>query len=166
VLVVRGTRKVLDRCVSVTSAAAESTVVLGDWYVTVLFWKPQLALFVNERTLLPVFVQFAPGVSLVPRFVEQLVQVLGALGIDPRFIDAERAQMADYQFAKTVNRSVVGTMTEFAFLAGVRRDHEQVDDLVAWSLWMAGTPCGPLRTGNRFPDLELAALVSQLPGHE
>jgi hypothetical protein len=32
-----------------------STTVLGDWFATALFWKPQVALLVNHRTLLPVF---------------------------------------------------------------------------------------------------------------
>jgi hypothetical protein len=28
--------------------------MLGSWYATVLLWKPQVALLVNEKTLLPV----------------------------------------------------------------------------------------------------------------
>ena len=30
------------------------TTVLGDWYAIAWFWKPQLALLVNERAFLPV----------------------------------------------------------------------------------------------------------------
>jgi hypothetical protein len=36
------------------SGADRSTTRLGDWYVNVLFFKPQVALFVGEATLLPV----------------------------------------------------------------------------------------------------------------
>ncbi len=32
----------------------QSTTLMGQWYATAMFWKPQVALFVNEPTLLPV----------------------------------------------------------------------------------------------------------------
>ena len=49
------TKKLLDRVkVPAMSAAQPPTTVLGNWYATALFWKPQIALLVNERTLLPV----------------------------------------------------------------------------------------------------------------
>jgi hypothetical protein len=42
VLVIRGTKKVLDRVGGVTAAANDrSTTRLGDWYLNVLFWRPQ-----------------------------------------------------------------------------------------------------------------------------
>ncbi len=34
--------------------------MLGDWFATALFWKPQAMLLVNQRTLLPVVVPLAP----------------------------------------------------------------------------------------------------------
>lgn len=47
----------------------QSTIVLGQWYATAVSWKPQVALFANEGTLLPVLTplasagrQSAPGV--------------------------------------------------------------------------------------------------------
>jgi len=51
VLIVRGTKKLRDRVKGPLAAAdAESTTTLGDWFATVLFWRPQVALLVNERT--------------------------------------------------------------------------------------------------------------------
>lgn len=50
-------------------------------------------------------------------------------------------------FAKTANRSVVGSMNDLAFLA----EHYLADGfphyLLGLSLRIAGTPCGPLRSG-------------------
>ena len=59
--VVHATKKLRDRVrEEPDSAATRSTTALGAWYATVLFWKPQLALFVNEATLLPVFGYLPP----------------------------------------------------------------------------------------------------------
>lgn len=68
-LVVHGTRKFLDR-VGRSEAGADdtSTTRLGSWYATVLLWRPQVALFVNETTLLPVLMPLAPAASLLARF--------------------------------------------------------------------------------------------------
>lgn len=45
-----------------------SDTVLGSWYATAVFWKPQVALFVNEATLLPVLMSLAPTATLTDRF--------------------------------------------------------------------------------------------------
>ena len=164
VFVVFATKKVLDRCGGLTAVGGLSTTTLGDWYATALFWRPHVALFVNERTRLPVFVSLAPAKTLVSRFVTHLAVVLAVHGVDPRFIGSELAHMTEHRLAKTANRSVVGTMTEFSFLAEAARAHDGVDDLLALSLRLAGTPCGPLRDGYGFPDRELTALVERIPG--
>jgi hypothetical protein len=66
-----------------------------------LSWRPQVALFVNEPTRLPVFVPLAPAVVLVSRFVIHLTVVLTVHGLDPRFIDSELAEMTEHGLAKT-----------------------------------------------------------------
>ncbi len=54
-LVLHATKKLRDRLRGAAAHQGEpSTTALGDWYATVLFWRPQLALFVNEPTLLSV----------------------------------------------------------------------------------------------------------------
>lgn len=50
-------RERLRRPLAVTKRP--STTILGDCYGTVLFWKPQLALLVNERTLMPILLPLA-----------------------------------------------------------------------------------------------------------
>lgn len=41
--------------------------MLGDWFATGMLWRPQVAMFVNERKLLPFFVPLAPTAALFDR---------------------------------------------------------------------------------------------------
>ena len=98
---------------------APATTTLGDWYATVLSGRPRVALFVNEPTRLPVLVPLAPAKPLVGRFVADLGTVFAYLGLDPRFIDAELAELTAYRWGKTTNRSVVGTWPNSASSLGI-----------------------------------------------
>jgi hypothetical protein len=164
VFTVHATRKLLDRCGGVSSDERPTSTTLGDWYATALFWRPQVALFVNEGTRLPVFVRLAPVATVVERFAGQLGRVLGLHGIDPRFVAAELGEMGVFRFAKTENRSVVGSLNEFAFLAEVQRDRDAEVDLVVLSMQLSRTPCGPLRQRSGFPALELRAVADRALG--
>lgn len=116
-LVVHATKKLRDRLGAVPLAASEtSTGALGAWYAMALFWRPQVALFVNETTLLPVLVPLAPAATVIQRFPVALADVLRAHGASADFVASETAQMTDWRVAKTANRSVVGIMNEFAYL--------------------------------------------------
>lgn len=158
---IHATKKLRDRVrAPLTEPVEEPTTALGNWYATALFWKPQVAMFVNEATLVPVLVPLAPARSLADRFPEHLEAVLNALGTDPRFVAAEVAATTDAQWAKTANRSVVGTMNEFTYLAEVDRARDRSEDLLSMAVRLAGTPCGPLYKRHSFPDRELAAVVS------
>lgn len=160
-LVVHATGKLLARLGKPTTApATASTTALGSWYATAIFWRPQVALFVNQSTLLPVFLPLAPAGTLLDRFPDAVAQVLTALGADRRFVDAERAAMHDHQVVKTADRSTVGMLTEFAWLADVHTNGKGTPDLLPLSVQLAHTPCGPLHDRTGFPDLELAAVVA------
>jgi hypothetical protein len=77
------TKKLLDRIKPDVRVAVDGTTTLGDWYATALFWKPQLALLVNERTLLPVVMPLAPATTLAQSFPVALAQVLRPLDNEP-----------------------------------------------------------------------------------
>jgi hypothetical protein len=165
VFVVRGTKKYLARVAIPAADEPEcSTTVLGDWYATVLFWKPQVALYVDESTLLPVLMPLAPAADVNNRFPDALDEMLRAHGVRESFIEAELAEMQDWRLARTANRSVIGMMTDFARLANLVRD-SRGDDLVTLSLWLAQTPCGPLERRHGSPARELHALVARHPAH-
>ena len=67
--------------------------------------------------------------------------------------------MRDRRLAKTANRSVIGIMNEFTFLAGSYRGDIPAPDLLALAMHLAATPCGPLYSKHVSPDRELAALL-------
>lgn len=48
------TQKLRDRIKADFVSPSLSDTLLGNWYATAIFWKPQVALLVSERTLLPV----------------------------------------------------------------------------------------------------------------
>lgn len=145
-VVLHCTKKLLERVKSpVVASPAAPTTALGNWYGSALLWRPQLALFVNERTLLPVFMPLAPAASLARRFPLELATVLAALGIDAAFIDREVAAMAEAHFAKTASRSMLGMMNEYTSCAETYMETGEPDDLLGLSLWLAGMIFSPIK---------------------
>ena len=128
---VRATKKLLDRIGPAKLGEGEqSTTLMGQWYATAVFWKPQVALFVSEPTLLPVLMPLAPAATLLARFPQQAAAVLAAHGTPDAVIDEELRQMRDRRLANPANRSVVGIMNEFTFLAEAYRGDTPVTDLM------------------------------------
>ena len=57
-----GYEEVLGSCRSTgCGSVAASSTVLGDWYTNVLFWRPQVALFVDASSFVPVLMPLAPS---------------------------------------------------------------------------------------------------------
>jgi hypothetical protein len=131
VVIVRATRKLLHRLGPDTLAAEEeSTTLLGDWYATLLPWRPrQVALLVSEHTLLPVMMPLAPAATLLDRFPDHLGAVLQAHRVPKLLIASELAHMRERRVWPTANRSIVGSVTEFAHLADAYRAEEPVPRL-------------------------------------
>lgn len=154
------TQKLRDRLRRpLTDRPQPASTALGNWYATALFWKPQLALLVNERTLLPVLMPLAPAVSLPDRAGQEIACALARHSVDPDFIVREAAAMIDVEIAKTSNRHVVGTMNEFVFEASVYREHAGIGDPVALALRLAQTPCSAI--GYDSPANLLQQIVAQ-----
>jgi hypothetical protein len=135
---------------------------LGQWYATAVFWKPQVALFVNEGTLLPVLMPLAPAATLLARFPQQVATVLAAHGTPDTIIGEELQQMRERRLAKTANRSVVGIMNEFTYLAETYCGDNPAPDLLGLAMRLAATPCGPLYNKQVSPDRELHALLHSI----
>lgn len=161
-LVVHGTRKFLDRTGGVTvDRDTASTTRLGSWYATVLFWRPQAVLLVNESTLLPLLMPFAPAASLLDRLPASMREVFEAHDLDEAFIEAEVTDARPVELAKTADRSVLGVVTDFARLAGWwREDPDGPADLLGLSLRLAEVPTGPLYDSHVTPSGALAAVVA------
>jgi len=154
------TQKLLNLLKPEVVDVRSSTTKLGSWYATVLHWRPQIAMLVNERTLFPVLMPLAPATTLAARFPEILAEILTALAVPYPFIESEVSQMQIVKYARTQNRSVVGIMTQFAYLAEGYRTYDKMNELIALSLKLAHTPCSPLYKGPVFPDKALQELTS------
>jgi hypothetical protein len=136
-----------------TLEGPESTTRLGDWYANLLYiGRVQLVIALSDKTFLPVVLPAAPISTLPARLPGGVGQLLRALGV--RAVDAEREQaaMAEVVFGKAVNRQVLGVMVDFAKALPFYID--STPSLLALSLKLAGTPCGPLYKRTSFPDKE------------
>ncbi len=147
------TKKLLDRIRQpVAPVAAEPDTKLGNWYASALFWKPQVVLAVNERSLLPVFVPLAPAATIASRLPEALEPVLRGIGIPEPIIADELAAMNTATIAKTASRSLLGMITEFTFMAEHAIGRGRPADNLELALWLANTPCSPIRKSTGFPN--------------
>lgn len=157
---VRGTKKLRDRLKKAPAAGPDdhSTTELGDWFATALFWRPQVALLVNQRTFVPVLVELAPASTLPDRVPAAIEAVLRHHGLEPEFLSAERGAMQEVRLAQTNDRRVVGVMNELTFQAEIRQQ-EGMTDLVELSLDLARVILGPLLNLGSSPDRALAAAV-------
>jgi len=91
-LVVRATKKLLDRLGPVTLESGQtSTTRLGDWYASAWAWRPQVALFVSKATLFPILMPLAPAATLLARFPDGLAQALAATDRDAAIREARLA---------------------------------------------------------------------------
>lgn len=136
---------------------------LGAWYATAVFWKPQVALFVSEATLLPVLVPLAPTTTLLTRFPTALTEMLNGQGVPAEFIRDEVVMLTDARCFPTANRSLIGVMNEYVHLAEHARHIETGPaDLPTMSGWLAQVPLSPLDKRHGSSDRELAALVASV----
>ena len=152
---VRGTKKFLDRVGRPVADPSSSSTVLGDWYANVLFWRPQVALFVNAVTFAPVLMPLAPASNVLGRFPAAMAEVVEVLGIDPRFVDSETAEMTPVVLAKTASRQVLGVMNEFTFMAEhtISTGRSDPADLLGLSVWLANTIVGPISKDDGYTPL-------------
>lgn len=152
---IRGTKKFLDRVGPAIAEPPDHTTVLGDWYANVLLWRPQVALFINATTFLPVLMPLAPAKGVVGRFPAALANAMNRLGIDPRFVEAEANAMTTAALAKTASRQVLGVMNEFTFMAEhtISTGRSDPNDLLGLSCWLADTIVGPLTNDDRYTPL-------------
>lgn len=158
-LVVRGTKKFLARVGRPAAEDVTSSTSLGPWYATLFYWRPQVALFVNEQTLFPVLVPLAPATGVIDRFRGHLAEMLTGRGCAKTFVDAELLAMEEHVLAKTQSRSVLGVMNDFKHMAEAYRFEGPVPNLDELASWLASSPCGPLSQTFGTPEDALCALT-------
>jgi hypothetical protein len=118
---------------------------LGDWFANIIYTRyGHYVLLVSERSLLPVVTTARDLDNLEPRFVQQLDEVLRALGVSEERIDRELAAMEPLYFGRTNSPSTLGSMNDFVYnLKGYLETYTD-PTLLDLSLALAHIPCGPL----------------------
>lgn len=100
----------------------------------------------SVRSLLPVLAPLAPVGQFVPELLGAVAEVLSRIGTSPAAIDAELREMTVGRVERTSSRRVLGSMTDFAFMAEAS---SRSPDLVDVAVWLAESPCSPI--GMRSP---------------
>lgn len=138
-------KQLLDRVSSgLSEPAGTGGNILGNWYAKAIFSKPQVALFVNERTLLPVLMPLAPASSLIERFPQYLFKVLLSQGVSESFMQQELNYLDEVIYCKSTNRSIIGILNMFTYHLESYQSIHYANDWYELSMMMADTPCGPL----------------------
>ncbi len=116
--VFRCTQRLAKRLrLSLADDALPSTGSLGDWYANVLnVGRLRLVLCISEQTLLPVILPIRQA-EFPSRFSSYLSAVLEHFEIAPASIQRESQAADEPVFAKTRNRSLLGTLNDFSFCA-------------------------------------------------
>ena len=124
-LTLRCTRRLLRRAgVSGKAETVPPTTVLGDWYANLIVARPQqLALCINERSLLVVILPARDFKNVAPRFRAQVVSLLARIGVPVSAIASEEVAMSEFRFGPTANRKVVGCLNQAAMVLSHEREN-------------------------------------------
>ncbi len=137
-----------------------STTVLGDWYANIVYVERRpLVLAVSEKSLLPLLVPARDLDQLSNHLMRALVERIQRMGIPDTIIRQEMSRMEPFFYGKTANRSVLGSMNDFAYLLKtiprVHPDWGLVDMMDS----LGDTPCSPL--GYQFPSEKAGELLRE-----
>lgn len=162
-VVLRCTRQLLVRLKQAGDLPdVESTTRLGDWYGNILrIGHRQYLIFVSERSRLPVIIPGRDMRRLGTVLPDAVCDALAAVGVSEADVADERARMSEIAFGRTRNRSILGTINDYAFMArhvAARRAEPETPEALMTSL--AQTPVLPL-SGARPIDLTLAVLRAE-----
>jgi hypothetical protein len=166
VVTLRATQKVLKRLPPVSADDALSDSALGDWYVNRLVVDRQpLLLLVSSRSLLAIIEQ-ARNLRQLPERLPALVeQRLKRLGVEGGLIGREVMAMHPVRVGPTRDRSVLGTLVDFARTVPVFLpvNDWRLEDLHLVERRLAETPCRVpgSRRGVIFPQDDAPRLLEE-----
>ena len=146
-VVLRCTQKLLVRLKQVGNLPpVESSTRLGDWYGNILrIGRRQHLLFISERSRLPVVIPIGEVKRLGTVFPDAVCERLSLVGVAAADIANERTRMSELAFGRSKNRSLLGTLNDFAFMAqsgdARRTEPESPEELMRF---LSQTPILPL----------------------
>ena len=143
----------------VTADPPPPTTLLGDWYGNVLnIGHQRFVMFISERSLLPLVMPLRERHMLLRSFKKRLAFLLVRLDIDAHFVSAELDRMDTFAIAPTANRSVLGSLNDFIYMAKNYIFYDGLD-LTELALSLADTPCNPI--DYQFPNELASALLAK-----
>jgi hypothetical protein len=165
-VVLRPTRKLFRSLPPSPSAVAVSDTALGDWYVNRLVVdRRPLLILLSTKSLLAALTLARDVQALPERLPRLIADRLGRLGVAERLIRAEVAAMTPVSIAPTDDRSVMGTLVDFA---------KVIPDYLEVGAWdettlpfvearLAKTPCHAARRFEEviFPEDDAPTLLEQ-----
>jgi hypothetical protein len=136
-----------------------STSVLGDWYAKPFQIGPKrFILLMSGTSRLPVVMHGRDVADLGGNFPDALGAVLSALGVPTVVAAAEVERSRQSIVAGTDNRSMLGSLNDFASMAQHRSRGAADIDVIGLSVELSGTPIIAMDFG--FPrDVALALLT-------
>lgn len=139
-VIIRPTASLAKRMrVKLAPTDVESTTRLGDWYaMDIVLSKKQFVLCVSSTSRLSVVLEAAPYASFPKRLPAALSAVLRSIGVSESDSTDEINRMSDVVLAKTVDRSIIGSMNEHRFQLQASNDigRLNLDDPFAMSLYL------------------------------
>ena len=147
-ITLRCTRKLLDRAGDLVNAeTTPATNVLGDWYANLVYARPQqLALCMNERSLLVVVLPARDFKNVAPRFRAQVVSLLARIGVPAPAIAAEEEAMQEFRFGPTANRKVLGCLNEAAMILSYELENPRFSSIAE----LEDHLCGNIYSSNNY----------------
>lgn len=114
-LAIRATRKVLRLLPASERDTVASDTALGDWYINrVVIHRRPLLLMVSSRSLLSILAPARDVKTLPLRVADMIGARLRRLPVDHALVDSEVRAAEPVVVGKTLDRSVVGHMVDFA----------------------------------------------------
>jgi hypothetical protein len=114
-VVLRVTRKLRASLPESVEPDATSDTALGDWYVNrVTVHRKPLLILISSRSLLPILTPARNVRALPERFPGLVADRLRRLGVSGHLVEAEVAVMTPVHISKSVDRSVLGILVDFA----------------------------------------------------
>jgi hypothetical protein len=93
-----------------------STTVLGDWYANdIVLDRKQFIICVSSRSRLAVVIDAAPYATFPLRLAGAASEVMRVIGVGEAKIQQELIQMQELLLAKTINKSILGSLNEYKF---------------------------------------------------
>ena len=99
-----------------TNVDIEEASILGCWSAhLVVLSRVRYVIFINNKTLLTIFIPFKPKETLIQRFQQALFKELLRLGVAIDAATEESLKFLNFTLEKNTNRSITGYINEMVF---------------------------------------------------